>query len=557
MHKKIFRSSVLITLFVLISSVILIMGILYEYFESQLINELKSEAEYISIAIENEGLDYLNDINDKNARITLIAPDGTVIVDTVADAESLENHSSRDEVRQAMQDGSGTSLRYSHTLTEKIAYYAVKMEDGTILRISTRYHTVSIVLLGLIHPIAFVVLIALLFSLWLCHRVSVKLVEPINALDLEHPEKNETYEELTPLLKKIANQRQTIDKQLKDAMQMQEEFQLITENMSEGFLMIDKEMRILMYNSSAMKFLDISETKSESILSVNRSKEFRKMLERVLSGERYEFEVESEERCCRFIANPVFAESQVIGAVIVILDVTESVNREKLRREFTSNVSHELKTPLTSISGFAEIMQNGDTPSEMVVDFSKSICDEAQRLISLVSDIMKISELDEKSVVYEKENVDLYVLSAEIAERLRPEADKKNVEINVVGDTSEVVGVQKILDEMIYNLCDNAVKYNKNNGTVDIMISSEKDKTCLTVRDTGIGIPSAQQKRVFERFYRVDKARSKAIGGTGLGLAIVKHGAMYHNAEIKLESKENIGTSVSIIFESLYLYKNY
>ncbi|MBQ8348524.1 MAG: histidine kinase [Ruminococcus sp.] len=549
MHKKIFRSSVLITLFILITSVALIMGILYDYFESQLINELKREAGYISIAIENEGLDYLSGINDKNERITLIAPDGTVIADTVADAESLENHGSREEVKLAIQNGSGTSLRYSNTLTERIVYYAVKMEDGNILRISTRYHTVIIVLLGLIQPIAFVVLIALLISLWLCHRVSVKLIEPINALDLEHPENNEIYDELTPLLKKIANQRKTIDKQLKDAIKMQEEFKLITENMNEGFLVIDKEMRILTYNSSAMKFLDISEIGSENILSVNRSKEFRKMLERVLSGERYESETEAEESCCRFIANPVFAEDQVIGAVIVILDVTESVNREKLRREFTSNVSHELKTPLTSISGFAEIMKNGDTPDEMVVDFSSAIYDEAQRLISLVADIMQISELDEKSVVYEKETVDLYVLSLEIAERLHSEADKKNVKINVIGDTAEVIGVRKILDEMIYNLCDNAVKYNKNNGVVDIIVNSSDGKVKLIVRDTGIGIPLSQQDRVFERFYRVDKARSKAIGGTGLGLAIVKHGAMYHNAEIRLESKENEGTSVSISFQ--------
>lgn len=548
MHKKIFRSSVLVTLFVLLSSIILIMGILYDYFESQLINELKREAVYISRAIEKDGTDYLNDMNDGNERITLISPDGTVIADTVADAESLENHSERDEIKQAMRNGSGISSRYSDTLTEKIVYYAVKMEDGNILRVSARHYTVVIILLGLIQPILVVALIAILLSMWLCHRLSVKLVEPINRLDLEYPENNETYEELTPLLKKITHQRKTIDKQLKDAIHMQEEFKLITENMNEGFLVIDKDMRILTYNSSAMKFLDISET--ESIFSVNRTKEFRKMLERVLFGERYELETESNERCCRFIANPVFDEDRVIGAVIVILDVTESVNREKLRREFTSNVSHELKTPLTSISGFAEIMKNGDTPAEMVVDFSDSIYDEAQRLISLVSDIMKISELDEKSVFYEKETVDLYALSLEVAERLRAEADKKNVKINVTGDTAEVIGVRKILDEMIYNLCDNAIKYNKDNGIVDIIISSSDNKVKLTVRDTGIGIPTAQQSRVFERFYRVDKARSKAVGGTGLGLAIVKHGAMYHNAEIELESKENVGTSVSIIFEA-------
>lgn len=548
MHKKIFRSSVLVTLFVLLSSIILIMGILYDYFESQLINELKREAVYISRAIEKDGTDYLNDMNDGNERITLISPDGTVIADTVADAESLENHSERDEIKQAMRNGSGISSRYSDTLTEKIVYYAVKMEDGNILRVSARHYTVVIILLGLIQPILVVALIAILLSMWLCHRLSVKLVEPINRLDLEYPENNETYEELTPLLKKITHQRKTIDKQLKDAIHMQEEFKLITENMNEGFLVIDKDMRILTYNSSAMKFLDISET--ESIFSVNRTKEFRKMLERVLFGERYELETESNERCCRFIANPVFDEDRAIGAVIVILDVTESVNREKLRREFTSNVSHELKTPLTSISGFAEIMKNGDTPAEMVVDFSDSIYDEAQRLISLVSDIMKISELDEKSVFYEKETVDLYALSLEVAERLRAEADKKNVKINVTGDTAEVIGVRKILDEMIYNLCDNAIKYNKDNGIVDIIISSSDNKVKLTVRDTGIGIPTAQQSRVFERFYRVDKARSKAVGGTGLGLAIVKHGAMYHNAEIELESKENEGTSVSIFFQN-------
>lgn len=550
MHKRIFRSSMLVTLLVLLSSIVLIMGVLYEYFESQLINELKREAAYISAAIENEGIEYLDSIENENERITLISPDGTVIEDTVADAESLENHSSRDEVKQAMLSGSGTSSRYSDTLTEKIVYYAIKMEDGNILRISTRHYTVVTILIGLAQPIAIVVFISLILSLWLCHRVSVKLVEPINTLDLEHPENNETYDELTPLLKKIAYQRKTIKEQLKNATHMQEEFRLITENMNEGFLVIDSEMRILSHNSAAMKFLDISEAESESILSVNRTRKFRKMLECVLSGERYESETESDERCCRFIANPVFAEGQTIGAVIVILDVTESVNREKLRREFTSNVSHELKTPLTSISGFAEILKSGDTPDEMVIDFSNSIYDEAQRLISLVSDIMKISELDEKAVVYDKENVDLYALSLEVAERLRAAADKKNIKINVIGDTAEVIGVRKILDEMIYNLCDNAVKYNKENGIVDIIVNSADSKVKLIVRDTGIGIPTAQQSRVFERFYRVDKARSKAIGGTGLGLAIVKHGAMYHNAEIKLESQENAGTSVIIIFEA-------
>lgn len=549
MHNKIFRSSMLVTLLVLLSSIVLIMGILYDYFESQLINELKREAAYISIAIENEGIEYLDSIENENERITLIAPDGTVIADTVADTDVLENHIDREEVKEAIQNGSGTSSRYSDTLTEKIVYYALEMKDGNILRISARHYTVFTILFGLLQPIMIVVFISILLSLWLCHRVSVKIVEPINTLDLEHPENNETYEELTPFLKKIANQRKIIDKQLKDAMQMQEEFKLITENMSEGFLIIDSEMRILTHNTAAMKLLNMSAAESENVLSVNRSKAFRKMLERVLSGVRNESETESDGKYYRFIANPVLDENNIIGAVVVILDVTESVNSENLRREFTSNVSHELKTPLTSISGFAEIMKNGDTPNEMVIDFSNSIYEEAQRLISLVSDIMKISELDEKTVVYEKETVDLYSLSLEVVERLRAEADKKNIKINVIGDTAEVIGVRKILDEMIYNLCDNAIKYNKENGIVDIIVSLADSKVKLIVRDTGIGIPTAQQSRVFERFYRVDKARSKAIGGTGLGLAIVKHGAMYHNAVISLESQENVGTLVSVIFK--------
>lgn len=549
MHKKIFRSSMLVTLLVLLSSIVLIMEVLYEYFEKQLISEMKKEAVYISTAIENEGIDYLNGIEGENERITLISPDGTVIADTAADVDALENHIDREEVKEAIQNGSGTSSRYSDTLTEKIVYYAIKLENGNILRVSARHYSVVVILLGLLQPILVVIIIAFVLSFVLCQRVSKKLVAPINSLDLECPENNQTYEELTPLLKKIAYQHRTIEEQLKNALQKQEEFCLITENMNEGFLVIDNEMRILTHNEAAIKLLDMSDKEPENILSVNRSKAFRKMLENVLSGVRDESETESDGIYYRFIANPVFEEKQVIGAVIVILDVTESMNREKLRREFTSNVSHELKTPLTSISGFAEIMKNGDAPNEMVIDFSNSIYDEAQRLISLVSDIMKISELDEKSVVYEKETVDLFTLSLEVSERLRSEADKKNVKINVIGDTVEVIGVRKILDEMVYNLCDNAIKYNKDNGIVDIIISSADNKVKLMVRDTGIGIPISQQSRVFERFYRVDKARSKAIGGTGLGLAIVKHAAMYHDAEIEVESKENAGTSVTVIFK--------
>lgn len=322
MHKKIFRSSMFVTLIVLATSVAFIMGILYDYFESQLINELKREAVYISKAIENEGIDYLNSIEGENERITLISPDGTVIADTVADADKLENHAEREEIKQAIQNGSGTSSRYSQTLTEKIVYYAVKLENGNILRVSAKHYSVVVILLGLLQPILVVIIIALVLSFVLCQRVSKKLVAPINNLDLDHPENNQTYEELTPLLKKIVYQHRTIEEQLKNALQKQEEFCLITENMNEGFLVIDNEMRILTHNEAAMKLLDMSDQEPENILSVNRSKAFRKMLENVLSGVRDESETESDGICYRFIANPVFEEKQVIGAVIVILDVT-------------------------------------------------------------------------------------------------------------------------------------------------------------------------------------------------------------------------------------------
>ena len=366
---------------------------------------------------------------------------------------------------------------------------------------------------------------------------------------MDCPENNETYEELTPLLKKISIQKQIITKQLSEAHQKQEEFNLITENMNEGFLVIDKNTNILTYNSAALKLLGVESTELKPVLSVCREKNFRDAVDLVLSGEKSVNMMERFGRTYRIIANPVFENDSVIGAVIIIIDVTEIEKGDEMRREFTANVSHELKTPLTSISGFAELMKNGDVAGETVVDFSKSIYCEAQRLISLVNDIIKISELDEGNFLAENERVDLYDLAGEIIERLKSEAAKKNISFSLIGSQAEVLGVPKILDEMLYNICDNAVKYNKENGTVDIIINQTDKKVNVIVRDTGIGIPQEHQQRVFERFYRVDKSHSKKVGGTGLGLAIVKHGAIYHNAEIKLESEENKGTTITLTFD--------
>ncbi len=551
MNRKIFRSALLISLLVLAASFILSMGILFGYFESQLEKELRNEAMYISSALQNEGTDYLKSIENEGKRITLIAPDGTVLADTSVDADKLENHLDREEIKATMENGSGTSVRYSETLTEKVVYYAEKMKNGNILRVSTRQYTVFTVLLGLAQPISIVIILAVILSFILSVRVSRSIVEPINALDLDHPESNDTYEELAPLLKRIAQQHKTIERQLKEAQKQQEEFRLITENMTEGLLVIDRNMQLLSCNAAAQKLLHIHEPVSGNVLIVNRSRGFRQAVEKVLDGSHVETEMQTEDKHYSIIANPVYEEALVIGAVIVILDITEQKLREQMRQEFTSNVSHELKTPLTSISGFAEMLMKGGTDEATVMDFSKSIYDEAQRLIALVVDIIRVSELDEGSRAFEREQVDLYALSQEITERLAPQAEKKHIKISVLGGKARIIGVRKILDEMIYNLCDNAIKYNKENGNVDVIVTCTQKEVCVTVRDTGIGIPESSQDRVFERFYRVDKSRSKETGGTGLGLSIVKHGASFHDAHIELKSKINEGTAVTLHFPAL------
>lgn len=546
MTKKIFRSSLLTALLVLVVSLFFIFGILYRYFEEQLINELKSKVDYISYAINFGGADELEKIQIDNERITLISPDGTVIADTEANAGEMENHIERDEVKQALENGSGTSVRYSGTLTEKTIYYAVKLSDGNILRVSVQHYTVVTILLGLVQPILITLIIAATLCFVLSARVSKSIVKPINSLDLDDPENNDAYEELSPLLKKIADQKKVIKNQLQTARQKQEEFQLITENMNEGFLVIDAGRNVLTYNSAALKLLGISEAPTGDVLAINRQSPFRNAVEQALSGERSENEMTFGESVYSIIANPVFEGNKVIGAVIVIPDVTERARREQLRREFTANVSHELKTPLTSVSGFAELMMNG-VPAADVKDFSKSIYDETQRLITLVGDIIKLSELDENSDKFQREQVDLRELAESVVKRLKLAAESRNVTVAVSGN-AQIIGVKSVLDEMMYNLCDNSIKYNKTGGSVEVVISSNKRNVTLTVRDTGIGIPTYAQSRVFERFYRVDKGRSKSAGGTGLGLAIVKHGAACHNAEIRLASEENKGTEITIIF---------
>ena len=556
MNKKIFRSSLLTVCLVLAATIALIMGLLFHFFEKQIQKELANEAGFLAHALENEGAGYFDSFDNKNNRlagnnrITWIDENGTVLFDSRADVSELDNHADRDEIKTAMKEGKGMSTRYSKTLTEKTVNYAIRLSDGSILRVSTEQYTVVTILMGMLQPILFIMFVALILTLVLSARVSKAIIEPINKLDLEIPENNDTYEELTPLLRKIADQKETIGEQLADARKKQKEFNLITENMSEGFLVIDVDANLLTYNSAALNLLEITPPADRSVLLFCRAKEFRGVISDVLSGIKAENTMVREERSYSLIANPVYEKESVIGAVVVILDITEREKRDMLRREFTANVSHELKTPLTSISGFAELMKAGDVLENDVTDFSKSIYDEAQRLITLVNDIIKISELDGQSIPYEKETVDLYELSKEVIGRLEKEADKKNITFHLIGGRAEIIGVHKILEEMLYNLCDNAIKYNKENGTVDVLVNQTGDGVNVIVRDTGIGIPISHQDRVFERFYRVDKSHSKKVGGTGLGLAIVKHGALYHHAKLSLESTVDVGTVVTIAFST-------
>ena len=548
MNKKIFLSGFLTSMLVLFITVGMIFGMLFNQFEDQIVQELKSEAIYISYAVEADGKQVIHNFNNNNKRITLVDKNGIVIADTLADISNLDNHSDRKEIKDAMEQGWGTSSRYSDTLMERTLYYAVKMENGSILRVSTTQNSVVVVLIELLQPLILIVIVALVLSFLLSKRVSNAIVKPINNLDLENPASNVVYDELTPLLRKLSAQKITIDNQIKEAMQKQEEFRLITENMSEGLLMIDAYTNVLMYNKAALRLLGIEKIANTSILVINRKKSFRDVVNKAISGERCEETLLFEDRSYDLIATPVYEENKVIGAVIMIVDVTEREKREQLRREFTSNVSHELKTPLTSISGFAEMIKAGDMPMETIVDFSQSIYDEAQRLTGLVSDIIKISEISEKPAGEEKDEVSLRAVCENALKTLKPIADKRGITLNLDGEEAVITGSGKILKEMIFNLCDNAVKYNKEHGEVNVTITQSDKAIRLTVSDTGIGIPSLHHERVFERFYRVDKSHSKSVEGTGLGLAIVKHGALYHNAEIELESIEGEGTSISLVF---------
>ena len=556
MSKKIFKYIMLVSSLITVLGLAFVVGILYHYFQGQLMDELKKEAVYISRGVESAGTDYLQQLNDEDSRITYVDESGKVIYDNEANVESMDNHGHRKEIREAEINGEGADERMSSTLSEKTMYYAVRLENGNVLRVSSNQASVWMLLLQLLPPFVVVLILMLLLSGVFASRLSEKVVEPLNGLDLEHPEENDAYDEVQPLLSKIGRQSRQIRLQLEAARRQQKEFSIITENMQEGLLVIDRYTMVLSVNSSVGRLLKVKEVKTgESVYLLNRSEEFRDVVGQVLEGKHEDKVLRLDGSDIQVIANPVTRENKTEGAVILLVDVTEKVEREQLRREFSANVSHELKTPLTSISGFAEIMQDGFVKDEDVKVFAGRIYKEAQRLIRLVGDVIRISRLDEGGLPYQWEKLDLYSLTHDIFSTLHEAAEKQEVHMYMEGGSTVLDTVPMIMEEVLYNVCDNAVKYNHRGGEVFVRLKDEGDAVRVNVRDTGIGIPKEDQERIFERFYRVDKSHSREIGGTGLGLSIVKHGVKTLNGRLWLNSEPGQGTEIIMEFPKHHMEK--
>lgn len=548
MTKKIFRSIICVSLITFAACFVFIMGILYEYFNNQLLSELKNEAVLVGQGVEMYGEGYIDTIEFQN-RITWISDDGNVIYDNCYNESSLENHKDREEVREAIESGSGSSQRYSDTFAEKKVYYAVRIADGSVVRVSTSQFTVWALLFAMIQPVIIVLIIATATSIFLAVMLSKKIVKPINEMDLDNPDIDENYPEILPLIKKLRRQNSLIDQQMKELKKNEEEFSTITSNMQEGFIIVDVKTNVLSYNSGALKLIEKSDAViGESIFTLDRSKALREAVSEALEGAHSERNLERYGRIFKILANPVFENEDISGAVILIIDVTEKEQREKLRREFTSNVSHELKTPLTSIYGISEIIMNGIVKPEDIPKFLRDIHNDSGRMINLVDDIIKLSRLDESASFGNKEPVDLFSCTKDVIARLNVTALNNNVTVVLTGKRTVIEGIPSIVDEIIHNVVENAIKYNKTGGSVEVFVGDEDGRSIFRVKDTGIGIAKEELSRVFERFYRVDKSHSKKIGGTGLGLSIVKHGAAYLGAELKIESELGKGTEITVRF---------
>lgn len=548
MTKKIFQSILLVAGCVLLASLLIIMGFLYDYFGGVEENQLRDELSLAAAAVEDGGTDYLSRLTADRCRLTWIAADGSVLYDTRTDAESLENHASRAEVSQALTTGTGESTRYSSTLMEKTMYYAQRLDDGTVLRISISRATVGMIAVGMIQPLLIVLIVALILSGLLARRLSRRIVDPLNSLDLEHPLDNDAYEELSPLLKRIHRQHVEIQTQLRELREKTDEFTQITGSMREGLVLLDEHGSILSINAAAQTLFGAdAQCVGRDFLTVERSHEISAAIQAAVTDGHSEVRAERAGRVYQFDISRITSDGKLLGTVILAFDITEQEFAERNRREFTANVSHELKTPLQGIIGSAELIENGMVRPDDLPRFVGHIHAEAARLVTLIDDIIRLSQLDEGDAM-PTEPVDLLAVSQEAAENLHDAAATRDVTVSVTGQPAVIPGVRRLLYEVVYNLCDNAIKYNRDGGRVDMTVAADAGGSSITVADTGIGIAPEHQSRVFERFYRVDKSHSKASGGTGLGLSIVKHAVQYHHGRIELESTPGTGTTIRVVF---------
>ncbi len=550
MTKRIFRSTCFVAIAVLIACIVLIMGALYSYFSSVQMNQLHMQTALAAQGVNNEGLSYFDGLDISDYRITLVSPDGSVLYDCRADAGTMENHLKREEIQEALKNGEGESRRFSSTLSESSLYCAQKLNDGSVLRLSVAQKSIFTLVLGMSQPICVVLVVAIVLSLYLAYRLSKNIVRPLNELDLDDPlSNNDGYDELSPLLKRIDRQQKQLKRQANEMQKKQDEFTAITESMNEGLILLNPKGTIISINPAAAKLLDAGQfSKGKNILTVNRSLALQEVISDAVAGKSAEKIIELHERHYQVDASPVISDGAVGGIVLLLFDITEKEDAEQLRREFTANVSHELKTPLHSISGYAEIIKSDLISPEDIKPFASKIYSEAQRMIQLVEDIINLSHLDEGADSMSFEDCDLYLMAQDTVANLSSEADASDITVTLSGDPAVIKGVPHMLSGIIYNLCDNAIKYNRPGGKVNIDIRELASSAILSVRDTGIGIPPEHQNRIFERFYRVDKSHSKEVGGTGLGLSIVKHAAKIHGAKVSVESTPGEGTCISLEF---------
>ena len=548
MTEKIFRSIILTAVIVLIGCFIAVGTVQYGYFTNLQRQELTAELNLAAPSVERDGLDYLESLEDTASRVTWVAADGRVLFDSDASADEMDNHADRSEIAEALETGSGESERYSATMTEKTLYMARRLSDGSVLRVSSAFYTILTVALGSMQALFAILLAAIAVSVLLARRLSRRIITPLNTLDLQHPLDNDAYEELSPLLKRIDQQNRRIEAQVAELKRRQDEFSAVTRSMNEGLVLLNAENHVLSLNPAAMRLFNADEDcVGRDFVTVSRDVPVTNAVRDALSTGRGAAQLERGERIYQIECSRIESDGAILGVALVAFDTTERAQAEQMKREFTANVSHELKTPLQSIMGSAELLENGLVKSEDQPRFIERIRSEAARLMALIEDIIRLSELDEGAAV-PMEAVDLLSIAKDAADTLQESANKKNVTLALEGESVRVQGVPRLIYEIAYNLCDNAIRYNREGGHVRVRVQPENGYALLEVADDGIGIPEEHQRRVFERFYRVDKSHSRASGGTGLGLSIVKHAAAVHRAEIELKSEVGKGTTISVRF---------